>query len=166
MHTPHLDMFETNLRRLSALLEKIAFHSQGKDSILNARLAEDMFPLAIQVVIAANFALRAACPIAGEPVTLVEPEQITFADLRTMLTRILTRIKELDNQPSDLTRRIKDKAGPAEIDLPAQQFLDRFAIPNFYFHFSMIYAIARAEGIPLTKGDFDGLHQYPDGFSF
>jgi hypothetical protein len=30
----------------------------------------------------------------------------------------------------------------------------------------MAYAIARAAGVPLSKGDFDGYHQYPDGFSF
>jgi hypothetical protein len=30
----------------------------------------------------------------------------------------------------------------------------------------MVYAIARVSGIPLTKGDFDGIHTYPTGFSF
>lgn len=37
---------------------------------------------------------------------------------------------------------------------------------NFFFHYSMVYAIARQAGVPVGKADFDGYHLYPHGFSF
>jgi len=72
----------------------------------------------------------------------------------------------LDDKQSNLDAVIEDMAGPVPISMKAEDFLMRFAYPNFYFHLGMVYAIARSRGVPLTKGDFDGLHQYPPGFSF
>ena len=72
----------------------------------------------------------------------------------------------MDDKQSNLDAVIEDMAGPVPISMKAEDFLMRFAYPNFYFHLGMVYAIARSRGVPLTKGDFDGLHQYPPGFSF
>ena len=33
-------------------------------------------------------------------------------------------------------------------------YLRRFALPNFYFHVTIAYAILRAEGMPLGKPDY------------
>ena len=30
----------------------------------------------------------------------------------------------------------------------------------------MVYAVLRADGVAIGKADFDGLHAYPEGFSF
>jgi hypothetical protein len=61
---------------------------------------------------------------------------------------------------------IDDKAGFAELVLPANEFLYQYAMPNFFFHLSMVYAIAKQSGLCLSKADFDGYHIYPAGFSF
>ncbi len=39
-------------------------------------------------------------------------------------------------------------------------------MPNFLFHLSMGFAVLRAGGLEIGKGDFDGLHEYPRGFRF
>jgi hypothetical protein len=57
-------------------------------------------------------------------------------------------------------------AGEKENALTTDNYYSLFVIPNFFFHFSVPYSIARANGIPLSKGDFDGLHYYKPGFSF
>jgi len=53
----------------------------------------------------------------------------------------------------------------ATIDLPIRggtksyrgdRFLLELAIPNFFFHMTLAYAILRKEGVPLEKGDFMG----------
>ena len=36
------------------------------------------------------------------------------------------------------------------------RFLIEFALPNFFFHLTLAYAILRKEGVPLEKGDFMG----------
>ena len=41
-----------------------------------------------------------------------------------------------------------------------------YALPNFFFHYSMVYAIARQAGVEIGKSDFDGYHDYPVGFTF
>jgi hypothetical protein len=41
-----------------------------------------------------------------------------------------------------------------------------YAVPNFLFHYSMVYAIARQAGGPVGKSEFDGYHRYPPGFTF
>ena len=43
-----------------------------------------------------------------------------------------------------------------EMTLPAQTYLTNYALPNFYFHTSMAYAIARKNGVPLGKVNFMG----------
>ena len=35
-------------------------------------------------------------------------------------------------------------------------YLYHFALPNFYFHLTAVYAILRANGVALGKGDFIG----------
>lgn len=63
-------------------------------------------------------------------------------------------------------RICRDRAGFADIALPADEYLNLYILPNFYFHFSMAYAIARSGGAAIGKGDFDGYHAYAPGFSF
>ena len=67
-----IPVFLRYLDRLLALVDAAEAHAhahQIDDSeLLNARLAADMLPFATQVNIAANFALRAAFPLAGHVV--------------------------------------------------------------------------------------------------
>ncbi len=166
MQNKHIEIFVEYLRLLSALLEKVEQHFAGDESILRERLSADMFPLSVQIEIVASFALRSCCPIAGVEVNSYAREVKSFANLRAQLEDTSNYIAGLDEKPNNLDVVIEDMAGPAPISMQAADFLLRFAYPNFYFHLGMVYAIARARGVPLTKGDFDGLHQYPPGFSF
>lgn len=131
------------------------------------RLAPDMLPLADQAKIAANFMLRGYLPLLGLPVIYQENSlngkesvQKHLADTQTVL-QDLPKITSLDT-----TDWVMDTAGMADIHLPQPQYIEYYILPNMYFHISMVYAIARQCGVPFSKGDFDGLHQYPVGFSF
>lgn len=166
MKNKHIEVFAEYLNLLSRLLDKIEAHFDGDESILEARLISDMFPLAVQVEIVASFALRSCCPIAGVNVISFARKDKTFLTLKAQLQETIAFITSLDALENNFEIDINDMAGPAPVCLNANDFLVRFAYPNFYFHFGMVYAIARAKGVPLTKGDFDGLHQYPLGFSF
>jgi hypothetical protein len=61
---------------------------------------------------------------------------------------------------------VRTTAGFAELDLPAAEYFQMYAVPNFFFHYSIVYAIARQAGVPVGKAEFDGYHRYPSGFTF
>ena len=54
------------------------------------------------------------------------------------------------------SRTISVKAGPRELSFPAPQYFGSYAIPNFYFHMTTVYAILRSNGVEVGKGDFLG----------
>jgi hypothetical protein len=59
------------------------------------------------------------------------------------------------------TRLCQSRAGEADVALPGSAFLHTYALPNFFFHMTLVYALLRLQGVPVTKGDFDGYHRYP-----
>jgi len=62
-------------------------------------------------------------------------------------------------------RAIVSFAGDA-LPLAGGDYYLLYAVPNFFFHLTMVYAIARQAGVPIGKADFDGFHAYPPGFRF
>ena len=161
----HKALFIHYLNQLTCMVKKLEELEQGS-SLLNKRLQEDMFPLGVQVKITANFALRACCNITGEKAVSYEHQEVTFETLFDQLNNSILHIQQMpDNQPY-MDQVSSDKGGFKGLELPVCEYLFQFAIPNFFFHLSMVYAIARQHGIPLSKGDFDGYHYYPQGFSF
>ncbi|MFG6177912.1 DUF1993 family protein [Halomonas sp. THAF12] len=161
------DLFVRYLERLSRLMGTIERHDTQGGGVLHASLAPDMFPLLTQARITANFALRACCQLAAVPVVSFDDTDDTYVGLEEQLRRSREYIVSLviPGEPRALPIG-QDTAGDAAISLPMDEYVHAFALPNFFFHLSMVYAIARAAGVPLGKADFDGYHQYPPGFSF
>ena len=52
------------------------------------------------------------------------------------------------------------------VELPGELFLQEFGLPNVYFHHAMAHVALKLASARLGKADYDGLHLYPDGFSF
>ena len=158
-------IFHRSLAQLRAMLDKI---EAGGPAALSARLHQEMLPFASQVRATANFALRGCCPLAGLPPITFEREELSYAALGLQIDDTMTYIAAIPaaqfDGPAD--RVCHDRAGFADIALPADEYLNLYILPNFYFHFSMAYAIARAHGAAIGKQDFDGYHLYAPGFSF
>lgn len=74
------------------------------------------------------------------------------------------------NDATDFTgaseRTVRHTAGEAELEQDAATFVTLFALPNFFFHLGMAFAILRHGGAVIGKADFDGQHVYPAGFRF
>ena len=129
--------------------------------LLAARIGTS-FAAAQHFATAAGFALRVACPLAGRAV----PDMPQALGPRLAVVRAtLGAMKPAEFDGAE-GRIITHKAGFAEMDQTALQFLHLFGIPNFFFHITMGYASLKAAGLPLGKEDFDGLHSYPADFSF
>jgi uncharacterized protein len=131
--------------------------------VLEARLAPDMLPFARQVETAAHFALRTAWPLAGRAVPPFVSSSPTVAGLRARVraNRELLGTLTPDEYESAASRTIAEQAGEARVELPAARFLAEYALPNFFFHLGMAYAIARLHGCALGKAQYDGFHVYP-----
>jgi len=75
------------------------------------------------------------------------------------LTRIETVRSFVKTVPEDgfVGSEQKDivlKFGPREFPFNGYSYLTGFVLPNTYFHLSMAYAIARTNGVELSKSDF------------
>lgn len=158
-------IFEHYLVQLDTLLDKI---NQADPSALNARLAEDMFPLLQQAKIAIGFSLRACCPIARRDIVSFSEEELNLNSVKQELNKALTYLQSIPENAFDdfATLSIKTRAGFADLELSGEDYYYNYCLPNFFFHFNTVYAIARNQGLALSKGDFDGYHTYPDGFNF
>jgi uncharacterized protein len=155
------------LDRLSGLVDaaqaQVGDSLSATDELLAARLAPDMAPFALQVLITANFSLRASFPLAGEPVPPFGHFDTSFDGLRQHIAHAAGLLRTL--QPAQFAlaeqRVLQDRAGDAMVSLPAARFLFEYAMPNFFFHLGMAYAILRSHGVVIGKADFDGWHRYP-----
>lgn len=159
------------LRQLQCQLDKTRLHLDAglgdEAKLLALRLAPDMFGLGQQLRTAAGFAQRICAPLAGveEPAMA---EASGLAGAQAQIRQALDFMEGLD--PATLRaaagRRLRTRAGEAELEFAAEDFVQQYALPNFFFHLGMAYALLRQAGVPLGKPDFDGFHRYPAGFSF
>lgn len=162
LYTASVPVFLHYLDRMRGILGKVG----GNGAVLQARLAPDMFTTGQQIATAAGFSLRVACPLAGQPVPKLAHPAPDHAGLLARIGDTEAHLRGLD--PADFAeeRRIRHRAGFAELDQDAATFLHVFGMPNFMFHTCMAFAILRAKGVEIGKADFDGQHDYPHGFRF
>jgi len=167
LHDAAIPVFTRYLARLAGLVSSarsfVDEHALPASQLLEARLAPDMLPFRTQVEIAANFALRACFPLAGKAVPPYGEFPANFDGLLARIARANNLVASLDPQDFDgrETQELQDKAGDHVVTLPGHVFLHLYALPNFFFHVSMAYAILRSAGVRLGKADYDGFHAYP-----
>jgi len=159
------DIFLRYLNQLEKILHKVADHGQD---ITGNRLHPDMLPLLLQAKTAIGFTLRTCCPLAGRPIVSFTDDDASLASALRELAATKAYLAAIP--PQDFggidALRVSTAAGFADLDLPGWEYYLMYALPNFFFHLSMVYALARQAGVPIGKADFDGYHKYPSGFTF
>ncbi len=157
------------ITHLDHMLSKAQTHAASRHiapvTLLQARLAPDMLPLATQVEIAANFVFRLCAPLAGQPIPPIPANSahgVSFDALQARLHQALVFMASLqpEQMNSSAPRKLSSQAGQAMVTLDESTFITQYALPNFFFHISMAYAILRRAGVDLGKADFDGFHVY------
>lgn len=155
------NIFQHYLRQLDVIVSKTP------PEVFSLALSEDMFSLEVNAKVASDFALRGYCPLLNHEVVSLFSEEPGKAVVKKQLSDTLAYLNELPEITQLLDeKKIKEKAGFTEVELSQPLFIHQYILPNFIFHISMVYAIAKANGVSLGKGDFDGIHSYPEGFSF
>ena len=155
----HVALLAKQLSVAAHLLDKAQAHAGEGEAFLDWRLADDMHPLRFQLMVVCNFSAQWPARVAGVDVPADVASTLDLAGFRAALAEAGTFLEALtpeqfvgrDDVP--LTFRLGETMEPT---LPLGDWLVRFALPNVFFHLSMVYAILRARGVPLGKLDFFG----------
>jgi len=162
MYQASAPVFDKMLANLSAILGKAGTWAEARKIdpavLLSARLAPDMFALTRQVQIACDFAKGTCARLAGVEPPKFEDNEASFADLQARIAKTRQYVATIKAAQIDGSedRDIKFKAGPRELEFKGQAYLTGFALPNFYFHHTVAYAILRHNGLELSKVDYIG----------
>ena len=160
MHAMSVEVFAQTLGNLSWILEKAtASAAQRKIDpavLLSARLAPDMLPLTRQVQIASDIAKNSVARLVAQDPPRFEDTETTIEQLRTRLARAIDYLKSVPANALEgsETRDIKLTAGERTLEFKGLEFLQRWAIPNVFFHVTTAYDILRHNGVDLGKTDF------------
>ncbi len=151
------------LGALSAICAKAADHCATnkieESALLLDRLYPDMFCLARQIRQAADFGMNTGGRLAGvTPPALPAVDDTSFAAAKERVDAALAFVKTLTpaqvNGAED--KVIAWKAGPNDRKLKGVDYLQQFALPNFFFFMTTAYNILRHRGVPVGKRDFLG----------
>lgn len=157
-----IPIYKRGLKNLDAILVKAEAHAVAHNmdvgTLLNARLAPDMFDLKRQVQIACDHAKGGAGRLAGVELPKHEDTETTVAQLRERIAKTIAFINSIDAAKFDGAedRDLVLKFPWATYEFTGAKFLTGYSLPNFYFHLTTAYAILRANGVPLGKADFLG----------
>ena len=153
------------LTNLSSLLDKAVAHADAKKidhaALLQARLFPDMLPFTRQVQIVCDTAKGAASRLAGIENPKHEDNEASFAELQARIAKTKAFVAAV--QPAQFqnaeSREIVLKFPSNTLTFNGLSYLTGYALPNFFFHSSIAYALLRNNGIELGKRDFLGAIQ-------
>ena len=160
IHDQSVLAFSHGLRALAALLEKARVHaaSAGYDVnvLMSTRLFPDMLPLTRQVQIATDSAKGGAARLAGVEAPKWEDSETTLDEVQARIRKaldFLAGFKPAQFEGAE-SRAIEIKTPSRAYQFNGQDYLVKWALPNFYFHLTTAYNLLRHNGVPVGKLDF------------
>lgn len=160
MYQSSVSIFVPMLMNLRTFLEKAAAFCENKridPAVLpGSRLYPDMFPLSRQVQIATDHAKGCAARLAGQQPPPYDDNEKTLAELIARVQKTLDYLATFNAEQIDgsESRNIELKVGSHELKFVGDVYLQKFAMPNFYFHVTTAYNILRHNGVDVGKQDF------------
>jgi len=162
MYAMSSDVFKRALTQLLHVMEKGSANAKARNFdtsvLVNARLAPDMLSFAKQVQLTSDFAKNSMARLAA-----VDPPK--FEDSETTMDELVARVKKtldyIGTVPANAlegseTRDIKIPLRDRTLEFKGLEFLQNWAIPNFFFHHVTAYNLLRHNGVDIGKRDFLG----------
>ena len=159
IYTFSVPVFQKMLKSTLNLLEKAEAHvkAHGGDeaALLDARLAPDMFPLVKQVQIVCDNAKAMGSRLAGIENPVQPDMETSIAELKVRVEKTMAFLDTLKEEQfiEAAERKIVMPFFPDKY-LLGMDYLQSYAIQNFFFHVSMMYAILRMKGVQVGKADY------------
>ncbi len=150
------------LNNLKGVIEKAEAWAAEKNvdqaTVLNARLALDMFPFSRQVQLVTDTAKGLAARLSGTEVPSYEDTETTFEQLYARVDKTIAFVQSIKPEQFEgaETRDITLTFRGNSTHFTGLNFLAVRALPNLYFHMTAAYAILRHNGVPVGKADFLG----------
>ena len=162
MHTMSVGLFLPMLQNLDRILEKAEAHVTAKKIqpgvLENLRLIPDMLPFSRQVQFSCDFAKNGAAHLAGiEPPKFADDEK-SLADLRARIAKtvdFLAGIPAAKFEGAE-TRHVVIPLRTRTLEMDGLPLLQKWTLPNFYFHVTTTYALLRHIGVEIGKQDYLG----------
>ena len=161
--TPYaaLQLFTKTLENLEKRMDKAEEHAKARsfdvEVLTQARLAPDQFSFVQQVQAACDQAKYAAAYLGGAKAPSHPDTEKTVAELRERIRKCTSFVATVLEK--DLAGAAERKVAPPWLGgrwLRGGDYLVHVAVPNFFFHATMAYAILRHNGVPLGKMDYIG----------
>ena len=158
LDTLSTSMFLRGLNVLSGLIDRAIESGLDEATVMEARLAPDMKPFPDQIRMASFSARSCIARLTDQPWPRTEDTEAGLAELKATVALSIAFIEgaEAAAFAGGETRRIELRFPGVELNFEGQGYLTSFALPNFYFHLSMAYALLRQAGVPLGKRDYLG----------
>jgi hypothetical protein len=162
MHSMSQAVFKKALTQLLHLMDKAAASAKARNFdvsvLVGSRLAPDMLPFSRQIQLASDFAKNSMARLAGV-------EAPKFDDVETTMDELVARVRKtieyIDTVSSPAlegseTREVVIKLRDRTLQFPGLEFLQVWALPNFFFHHVTAYNLLRHNGVDIGKRDFLG----------
>ena len=162
VHAATVGVFVPMLQQLDKMLEKAEAFAAAKKIdagvIEGLRLAPDMFALSRQVQLTCDFAKNSVYRLAGIDPPKVPDDEKTLAEQRGRVARTLALLDAITPDPlvGAETRHITVPLRTRTLEIDGLPFIQRWTMPNFFFHLTTVYALLRNAGVELGKQDFLG----------
>lgn len=151
-------VFVRALTNLSTLMDKALAQGFDEAKLLEARLAPDMRPFPSQIQLASDSAKGAVARLTGTDNPSMADTEASFAELKARIDATIAFIKSVDASAfaGGEDRDVVLKFPGGEQHFKGGAYLTGFALPNFFFHIAMAYALLRASGVEIGKRDYLG----------
>lgn len=150
------------LTNLSQILKKGEAYAKAKEVdptiLVESRLFIDMYPLKRQIQIATDMSKGAAARLAGIEIPVYEDNETTFEDLQARLEKTIAFLDSVTPQQFEgsESKQVTITIRKVDIQFTGLDYLQKWVLPNVYFHATTAYNILRHQGVDLGKSDFLG----------
>lgn len=151
-----------NLHNLKHILQAgEAYATQKKvapEVLLNARLFVDMYPLTKQIQLVSDMSKGAGARLAGIEIPQYADDETSFEMLYARIDKTIAFLAAIT--PTQLsgadTKQVILTIRKVDLTFSGLDYLEKWAMPNVYFHTTTAYNILRHLGVPLGKTDYLG----------
>jgi hypothetical protein len=153
------------LRGVDGWLDKAVAYAATKkfdaNTLLQARLAPDMFPFVRQVQAVCDQAKYAVGRTTGKDMPANPDTETTIDELKKRVASVLSYLDGFSEADfKDLGSRTVTTPRWEGKHMTATNYFIEHAQPNFFFHLGMAYAVLRHNGVDVGKRDYLGAMTY------
>ena len=163
MHSASVPVFVRTLKNMLAWLDKAEAHAVAKKfdpkNYLGMRLTPDMLPFSRQIQISSDTVKNCLARLAGLEAPKWEDNEASLDELRARIRKTIEYAQSVPAAKIDGSeaREILVPQGPGRtVPFKGEAMLKHLALPNFFFHAMMTYALLRQGGVELGKADYLG----------